>query len=362
MTYPLNLGFDRGNARTNVATATGNDFVEIDASSMIGNVNLTRMKNINAGAGKDVIETDDMVLFHDGKHYIFDDYALKQGVNPTTGFGDENRYHGPHTQRSLMAYSSLMASKVASSKYGMPTDISLNLVMGVPVNFYRQEAEKVKAALEGKTFKYQFNDRDVTLAIPSVRVFMEGAGAAICHGLDNSGYVAIVDTGSFTTNALVFDGMKPVYELCQSYELGIGTALKMVSEQVENKYGRGLDDREKEQLLRSTIGLDERPFVIAGEVEVSGAELYEWMIAALNDTAHDIYTRISGLWKNRSKQFKATLHVGGGSYYLDKQFQERFSRAHRPKESEKYNARGYAILAQQIAERNAKLHVVRKGA
>ena len=362
MAFNIALGFDRGNARTNVASI-GSDgkFVEIDASSVIARANIGRMKIINAGASSDSIDTDNIIVDDNGTSYIFGDFALQQGIDPTTGFGDVNRYHGPYTLRSLYAYSSLMASKIATSKYGMPTELNLTLVMGVPVQYYKQESALVKDAFEGKRFTYKFNERDVTLMVPTVRVFMEGAGAAIAKGLSSSGLVAVVDTGSFTTNVMLFDGMKPLHEYCEPYEVGVGTALKMVSDKVEERYGRALALNEREALLRATLGYAHPPTIYADGVEVSYAELNGWMTEALAETANSIYTRVSGLWGVKKSQFKSILHVGGGSLYLQNHFLNYFKRAERPQDAEKYNARGYAILADQLAQRAEKVRIV-KGA
>lgn len=364
MAYTLNLGFDRGNARTNVATVTSDgSFVEIDASSIIAEANLSRMHTINAGASNTNGNTfDNMVLEYENGQYIFGDFALRNGVNPTTGFGDTNRYHGPHTKRALLAYTSQIAALLSNAKYGVPSELVLNLVMGVPVNVYKQEAQLIRSQLEGQVFKYRFNDREMGLHIQMTRVFMEGAGAAITKGLDTTGLTGVIDTGSFTTNILVFDGMKPVPELCHSFEVGIGSALKRVSDRFENKYDRPLDDGERESLLRSVLGFENRPEIYVDGQLVSQIDLAQWMGDALKETANDIQTRVRSIWKNEARKFKTILHVGGGSLYLHTFLD--YKQAIKPNDPERYNSRGYAILAQQLAQRadTSKVHLVKKGA
>ena len=362
MTVTINLGFDRGNARTNVCTVVKDGkVIEIDESSVVAEFNYERYKTINAGASQTSLDANNLILEYDGTHYVFGELATKQGLNPSTGFADQDRYHGLHTKLAVMAFTTLLAQKVYP-KYPLPYDLAANIVMGVPVKVFAQERSKIESELQNKSFRFKVGEREHRLLIQSVRVFMEGAGAAIYKGLSPNGLTAVIDPGSFTTNALIFDGMKPVQDLCRSFEIGVGTAIKRVKEKFANHYNREMEDHEAESILRAAFGLGDIPDDIYAESGlVSYGDLAEWMLAAVKATGEEIQSNINGVWKQKSRQVKVTLLVGGGSYYFYPQFKDAFSRVDRPVDSEKYNARGYAVLADQIAERNSKLQVV-KGA
>src|SRR2546430_16555784 len=100
----LNLGFDRGNDRTNVATIPEGTsaFLEIDVSSMIAEGDIRRYQMIQSGSGgADLLATNELTVEYEESVYFIADFA-SQGNNPTTGFGDKNRYHGNHTKIALM--------------------------------------------------------------------------------------------------------------------------------------------------------------------------------------------------------------------------------------------------------------------
>jgi hypothetical protein len=51
------------------------------------------------------------------------------------------------------------------------------------------------------------------------------------------------------------------------------------------------------------------------------------------------------------RSFKAVLHVGGGSYYFHTSLQSLIKGAQTIENAERTNARGYAVLARRMAQR-----------
>ncbi len=352
MGLTLNLGFDRGNARTNVATIPDgtNAFLEIDVSSMIAEGNMKRYQMIQSGSGgTDHLGTNELTVEHEGNVYFLADFA-DQGRNPTTGFGDKNRYHGKHTKIALMGYAAMIATRIAPNVH----ESAANIVMGVPFRAYQEQQEKIVDELIGR-YDYSFRGRSFTLHIDSVRVFMEGAGAAIYQGFEKDATIGVVDSGSLTTNILRFDGARAHTEECTSFEIGIGTALERLNTRFEEKYGRELFANEKQQILYASLGQSPYPELHADGNLVEINDLRLWISSAIAETGRDKNTQIAKIWSSQSgktaSSFKRVLHVGGGSYYFHKSLQQIIKFAECPVEPERANSRGFAVLANQIAQR-----------
>jgi len=352
MVFTLNLGFDRGNARTNVAVIPDGSkaFVEIDVSSMIAEGNIRRYQMVKSGSGSSD-NASELMVEHEGSVYFLADFA-SQGRNPTTGFGDKNRYHGSHTKIALMGYSAMLASRLGSNS----RDLVVNLVMGVPFQAFQAEQEKIMDELTG-SYEFSYNGRDFTLYVDSIRVFMEGAGAAIYHGFEKDATIGIVDSGSLTTNILRFNGAEAHTEECTSFEIGIGTALDRLNSRFEEKYGRELEASEKQQILYASLGRIPYPDLYASGEQVDGANLHTWILAAIAETGRDKNTQIAKLWSSQSgktaSSFKRVIHVGGGAYYFHPSLQQIIKFAEMLPESERANSRGFAVLASRIAQRKA---------
>jgi hypothetical protein len=355
MTLTLNLGFDRGNSRTNVAVVDGSKFIELDVSSMIAEGNAKKYQVVKAGSGSaDAIGLSELMVEYDGAAYFLGELAA-HGKNQTTGFGDKGRYHSRHTKVSLMAYSAMMALRTFGPA-AANQDMAVNLVMGVPFRAYQEESEKIVEALTD-SYRYTFNGRSFSIHIDTVKVFMEGAGAAIYHGLDKSGTIGVVDSGSLTTNLLRFDGAKAHTEQCTSFEIGIATALDRLNTRFEDRYERELSDDEKQAILYAWVGQGVYPELYADGKQVSGADLHDWMKQAIAETGRDKNTQIAKLWSAQNgkvaSSFKRVIHVGGGAYYFHNSLQQIIKSAELSPDAEKANSRGFAVLAGQIAQRKA---------
>jgi hypothetical protein len=353
MTKVLNLGFDRGNARTNVAalTETGS-LVEIDASSMVAIGNLNKYRSIKSGSSAtNAITASELVIEYDGTVYFLSDFS-EHGKNPTTDFSDLNRYGKINTKVSLMCFAAQAAMKIWPNV--LTNDFALNLVMGVPLQAYREKSDEIVNQLTG-SYHYFFNGREYHIHVDAVRVFMEGAGAAIYSGLDKTNTIGIVDSGSLTTNILQFDGMKANTERCVSFDIGVNTALEKLDMSFEAEYGRNLSDVEKQLILHASIGEGNYPELYAEGRQVSGALLHTWIRKAIQDTGAEKNTEISSKWRDKNgkvaSSFKKVLHVGGGAYYFHPSLQQIIKSAEQIEDAEKANARGYAVLADQIGQR-----------
>jgi hypothetical protein len=355
MAVLLNLGVDRGNTRTNVAAITdASTIVELDASSMVATGNIEKVKKVMAGTGGSLdMGVLDYVTEYEGMTYLLSDLAVEQGIKYTTGIGDKKRYEGKHTKVAIMTFADILARRLYSGHNF--SEIVINLVMGVPFQVYLTQAEAIVESLVG-SYTYLHNNREMTLHIDSVKVFMEGAGAAIYHGLEKGAIVGVVDSGSLTTNILRFDGTRPNVDKCDSFEIGIHSALQLASERVNVKHGRPLNEKEQQQLLYASIGRGPLPAVYVQGVQIPGEVLFDYMRAAISEIGGERNTRISAKWNEHSNvaaDFKKILHVGGGAYYLQSSLQNIISNAEIVTDAEKANARGYSIIANQIAQRKA---------
>ncbi|SRR6266702_4284269 len=349
----LNLGFDRGNQRTNIAVMTDTGrLLEFDASSLISEGNLKKYQSLKSGSGLgETINPNELMVEYDGSVYFLSDLA-EQGLNPTSDFKDKHRYHNKRTQVSIMCFASLAAAQI----WPGIQEFSINLVMGVPLRAYQEQSSKIVEELTG-VYRYQFNGRDMAISVETVKVFMEGAGAAIYHGFDKTSTIGIVDSGSLTTNMLRFDGHKAHTEQCDSFEIGVNNALYRLSTKFEAKYGRELSEPEMQAVLRASINIGAYPELYADGIQVSGIDLQQWVKAAIKETGDEKNAKISSVWSNQSgkvaSSFKSVLHCGGGAYYFHSSLQKIIKNAVQIADPEKANARGYAVLADQIGQRRA---------
>lgn len=355
MTLTLNLGFDRGNARTNVAVVDGGKFIELDMSSLVAEGNAKRYQMVKAGSGSaDNIGLSELIVEYGGASYFLGELA-EHGKNPTTGFGDKGRYHSRDTKVALMASAAMTALRLFGP---MNHEIAVNLVMGVPFEAFQLESEKIIEELTD-SYRFAFNGRQFAMHVDTVRVFMEGAGAAIYAGLDKTGAIGVVDSGSLTTNVLRFNGPKADTEKCTSFEIGIATALERLNNRFEDKYERELTEIEKQEILHAFLGQGAYPELYADGEQVSGMDLHDWMKQAIAETGRDKNTRISTIWSTGkgkvASDFKRVLHVGGGAYYFHNSLQQLIRSAELLPDAEKANSRGFAVLAGQIAARKASL-------
>lgn len=355
MTLTLNLGFDRGNSRTNVATIEGSKFVELDISSLVAEGNAKKYQVVKAGSGSaDTIGLSELIVEYGGASYFLGELA-GHGKNPTTGFGDKGRYHSRDTKVALMASAAMTALRVFGPSH---QEIAVNLVMGVPFQAFQLESEKIVEELTD-SYRFTFNGRQFAMHVDTVKVFMEGAGAAIYAGLDKTGAIGVVDSGSLTTNVLRFNGSKADTERCTSFEIGIATALERLNVRFEEKYDRELTEDEKQQVLYAYLGQGAYPELWADGKQASGMDLHDWMKQAIAETGRDKNTRISTIWSTGkgkvASDFKRVIHVGGGAYYFHPSLQELIKSAELLPDAEKANSRGFAVLANQIAARKSAL-------
>src|SRR6266568_6058751 len=346
----LNLGYDRGNERTNACIVNDmNKIVKNDIARPIAQGYLRHYDAVMSGSGvKDGLttaHTSKMHLTYDGITYFIGDFA-NQGENPTNGFSDPDRYQGKHTQISLMAVCAQLASRLYP--YQNAQELAVNLVMGVPIQAYREKADVIAEALRS-VYRYNYNGKEYSLHVDDVRVFMEGAGAGICAGLDSAASIGIVDSGSFTTNILRFDGARPNTKDCVSFPIGVGTATARLNKWFEREYNRELSTSEQQQILRASIGVESYPILYADGREVSQTLLSEWIRKALSETGIERNTRIAKHWSKQTiNSMKSVIHCGGGAYYFDVSLKKIIRSTTVMMDSEKLNARGYAVLSNQI--------------
>ena len=123
-------------------------------------------------------------------------------------------------------------------------DTENNLVVGLPLSFYRGQKETLRERLstlsawvsvDGKERKY--------ISFNNVMVFPQGAGALVSLGdtLPDSGMIGLIDIGTYTTDFMLFEiknGMPvPMPDACGSVEAGIYLAQRSLAEEFEKQVG-----------------------------------------------------------------------------------------------------------------------------
>lgn len=354
MAKMLNLGYDRGNARTNVATLYNGHFIEIDNSSYVSVGDLSKYNTMKAGSASAGEIANDLILEYDDTTYFLGETA-HQGRHATTDFGDLNRYSGRNTKVSILLHTLLIAQKLWPNS---PTnEIIVNLVMGVPLQAHKEKSATIKENLAG-SYRCTFNGRAVEIHIEdNPGVFIEGTGIAVLRGLDKSSTTGIIDSGSLTTGYIQFDGTRANPEKSGSFDIGVNSALDKLNSFFEQQYDRALSEKELQIVLRASIGQGAYPELWSEGKKVNGTLLHEWMKKAIEETGNEKNTIISRHWRDDKGKvaagFSGVLHGGGGAYYFHKSLQKIIKSAVEIDEPEKANARGNAILADQIGQRRA---------
>lgn len=356
------MGHDRGNERTKVAGIDKDGHLfEMDDSSAVCQGSLQEIRNVESGSDVRLTDSSHNILQYEETTYFVGQLAEDQGENPSTGIGDKRRYTSKHALVSLLTYGARLAWRMNS----LATEIDLQVVTGVPYKLYSPELqEEIINSLSGD-YDYILNGREMRAHVSILKVMMEGAGAIIALGNNEFGVkTAIVDSGKFTTNILLFENvrdgagrvtMKPRTQQSTSMEIGMHTAMNRLNSRFLDTYGRELETQELYNIFRAYIGQHPYPPIIGEDSTVPTATLTKWTREAISDTGDERNAIIGATWgaerNNKvAASFHHILHVGGGSYYFHDSLKTIISRAKTIPHAERQNARGYAARAYNLSQ------------
>lgn len=360
--YSLRVGFDRGNSRTNLATVVNGNYLDFAYSSMVAPVNMQEIIDHQLGQGNERagLSYDSITL--DGKSYLFgDDAVLTVPKKSRNGFGDRNRYYSQDTRVSLL----YGLSHYMVQLYPNVSNFEAHVVMGVPLSVHQSAVIKQNIEDElGGEYTYTFGNRTLSVRIIIERVVIEGTGAAlVCGFAGGKKATGVVDTGSFTTNFLRFNGAIIDADSCRTIDYGVEAALDLVEKNMLKTYERGFaNDAEKYDLLCWHTGNAPFPELPYAEGEIPQVQVISWLKEAFDTIGEQRNMELADLWGSSSKtagsDFSKVIHVGGGARFYHDSLTRLIKKAERPAYPELLNARGYANMAERLANARKNVRVV----
>lgn len=232
-----------------------------------------------------------------------------------------------------------------ASSFSVVNKREVNLVVGLPLSFYRGQKDALKDRLlklsawlsvDGNEKKY--------ISFNKVMVFPQGAGALVSLGdaLPKSGMIGLIDIGTYTTDYMLFEiknGMPiPMPDACGSVEAGIYLAQRSLAEEFEKQTGSPLPQR----MYQRTMELAREGKSIS--FEGRNIDLFSGWKQAQKEIAETIAGHVLALWGDRTGFLDMTVFAGGGSIWFGDMLQNTFSNPMFAAEGVFANAVGFLMM------------------
>lgn len=246
-------------------------------------------------------------------------------VSHRTNIKKEDVLIGKAAQQSMFAISTLSREKpsemhdlfILAAAYLCNAEGDTELVVGLPLDFYRAQRAELKARLESLNAFVQINDLpEKHINITNVSVFPQGAGVLLANGLDlaKDGKIALIDIGYYTTDYLLFDIINgspmPIIEHCGSLGLGVHLIDKAVKKIYKDKTGAL-----PPHFVLSDI-IERKPIYFEGKK----IELWGDIFITNKAIAEQISQAVLSAWGESTDKINQTVLAGGGSLLLQKYF------------------------------------------
>lgn len=179
---------------------------------------------------------------------------------------------------------------------------TINLVTGLPAQYYQEQKDKLIKSLEGKNVTVSLNGKPKRFSIENVIVFPQSAGVLLLNPELLIGDTCIVDIGGFTVDLSAFNGKK--LRKLYTIEEGMNVVANKLVQKIKSEYEVSYDILKADDLLNSKI-------IIKNNKEVN----IESLIDNVLDAHYKIIeNRLKGIPEyNTSKR----IFVGGGSKRLE---------------------------------------------
>jgi len=189
-----------------------------------------------------------------------------------------------------------------------------NLAVGLPLAYYRFQRDELRQRLQRINAHVAIDDgQEKYISISSVHVFPQGVGVLLSNGLSlaQTGKIALVDIGYYTTDYLLFeiiDGSPvPIPELCGSIDVGVHLVSRIISTTYQEKTGA----------LAPKFLLNE---LTSGETIYFNGKQLDLNIElsrALARTSEQIKQEVLSIWVKQADNVSQTILAGGGALLLN---------------------------------------------
>ncbi len=249
---------------------------------------------------------------------------------------------------------------IATAASLLTGDEPIDLVVGLPLTYYRTQKEEVISLLSDLDLSVIVEGRDrKRVKINSVYVFPQGAGAyyAACLTIDGevknphliNSPVGLVDIGYRTTDILVMSkgkrGLIPREELSGGIDLGMKYAYQIIQNDVEDIIKKPLDLLTIEKAI-----FWENSSLLHKGVEYS---LEEFEKLAYEELADQLTARIKIKWGDEIDSLQAVIIAGGGGEVLAPYMKNNFSTLISMDKAAFANVEGF-LAAQALASRRSE--------
>ena len=225
----------------------------------------------------------------------------------------------------------------------------VQVVTGLPVNYFAQDRERLAAQLGGE-FRVRREGRNwQKFRVSRVEVIPQPFGTLLSAVLDERGRIAdqelaagrvgIVDIGGKTTGYLSVDSLAEIPPETGSIDIGCWEALTLIRDRVNARFpGLELADHEVVRLVVN--GATVRYYGETHDVSDLTAE-------ALTPLAGQIIAEATQRWDGGAR-LDAILVTGGGAALVGPALQQRFRHARIVPDAAFANARGYYRFARRL--------------
>lgn len=227
------------------------------------------------------------------------DYGRMQVVDMSRSRIEQQSYQ--------LLYAATLAATVRNS--GL-----LAVVASLPIRWYTSDREKARNVLSGEfTVRYAGKLRTYTVAPDDCHIIPEGFGALMARLFTPTGKAidgqaarenwGVIDIGTRTVGFLRVNSLKVIpAESDMTDKLGMATVWKLLQEQISQKYGRELNEREIDQAYRDRGFSDGRDWI----------DISEECDRASDALASAIMGKVNSIWEN-GRAVHNLLITGGGN-------------------------------------------------
>ncbi|MDP4146783.1 MAG: ParM/StbA family protein [Bacillota bacterium] len=181
-------------------------------------------------------------------------------------------------------------------------DENVELVTGLPVQYYKEQKSELKESLEGVSVNMMINDKPIHFSIIKCVVFPQSAGLFVLKPEKFSGDNIVIDIGGMTVDVSYFNNM--TLQDYRTYELGMIKLYDKIVQNIKAEYGISYD------LLHAQNIIDSKEVIKDGQI----VDCSDLVNQTLKSHAQLIINRVSaGLdqYDTSKRQF-----IGGGAYIL----------------------------------------------
>jgi len=240
----------------------------------------------------------------------------------------------------------------AMSDISDATQVTLNLVTGLPVGDFRRDAETLQKQLLGThTFLREGREYHQVVKVQTVTVVPQAWGAVLCLLLDNIGRIvrpelanqklAVLDIGGKTVNYLSVDGLTDIPAETRGTERGAWNVMRVVRQFLEAEHP-GLNRLQDHQIMDAIV---KRETWDAGQ----RVNLEHVVEPILDSIGTEILDTARQHWGTTAATFRQILVCGGGAYLWQQQIQKAFPHSTVIAQPEFANARGFYRYAVHLA-------------